>query len=98
MMLITPVPLARFLKWGGLGIWAVLAAVTMGVALVVEKKKAVLNIQTYREITAFLEGKTLDEIEAVREEAKRPYQKILLMIAFAVIALVVSILMGFLLK
>ena len=98
MTLITPVPLARFLKWAGLGIWAILAAVTMGVALTVEKKKSVLNIQTYREITAFLEGKTLDEIETVREEAKRPYQKILLMLAFAVIGLVISILMGFLLK
>ena len=98
MTLITPVPLARFLKWAGLGIWAILAAVTMGVALTVEKKKSVLNIQTYREITAFLEGKTLDEIETVREEAKRPYQKILLMLAFAVIGLVISVLMGFLLK
>lgn len=98
LMLITPVPLARFLKWAGLGLWVLLAAVTMWVAIVVEKKKNTLNIQTYREITAFLEGKTLDEIETVREEAKRPYQKILLMIAFAVIALVVSILMSFLLK
>lgn len=98
LMLITPVPLARFLKWAGLGLWAVLAAVTMWVAIVVEKKKNTLNIQTYREITAFMEGKTLDEIETVREEAKRPYQKILLMLAFAVIGLVISVLIGFLLK
>ena len=56
------------------------------------------NIETYREITAFLEGKTLDDIEAIREEAKRPYQKILLMIASAVIALVVAILMNYFIK
>lgn len=98
LMLITPVPLARFLKWTGLGLWALLAAVTIWVAIVIEKKKNALNIQTYREITAFMEGKPLDEIEAIREEAKRPYQKILLMIAFAVIGLVISVLMGLLLK
>ena len=40
-----------------------------------------------------LEGKTLDEIEAAREEGKRPYQKVLLGIACGVIALVVSIIM-----
>ena len=64
----------------------------------VEKKKKVHNIETYREITAFLEGKTLDDIEAIREEAKRPYQKILLMLASAVIALVVAILMNYFIK
>ncbi len=98
LMIITPVPLSKLLGFAGLGIWAVLAAVTVWVAIVVEKKKKVHNIETYREITAFLEGKTLDDIEAIREEAKRPYQKILLMIASAVIALVVAILMNCFIK
>ena len=91
MVLITPIPLAKFLGFWGLGIWAVLAAVAMAVALKIEKKKKTLNIQTYREIQAFLEGKTLDEIEAAREEGKRPYQKLLLGLACGVIALVVSV-------
>ena len=82
LMLITPIPLAKFLGFWGMGIWAV-----------IEKKKKIHNIQTYREISAFLEGKTLDEIEAAREEGKRPYQKVLLGIACGVIALVVSIIM-----
>lgn len=96
LVLITPIPLAKFLGFWGLGIWAVLAAAAMAVALKIEKKKKVLNIQTYREIEAFLEGKTLDEIEAAREEGKRPYQKLLLGIVCGVIALVVSIIMNFL--
>lgn len=96
LVLITPIPLAKFLGFWGLGIWAVLAAAAMVVALKIEKKKKALNIQTYREIEAFLEGKTLDEIEAAREEGKRPYQKLLLGIACGVIALVVSIIMNFL--
>lgn len=98
LMLISPVPLVKFLGWIGLGIWAVLAAVTMWMAFVLEKMKKRHNIQTYREIEAFLEGKTLDELEEVREEAKRPYQKILLAIAFAIMALVIAILMNFLIK
>ena len=96
LVLITPIPLAKFLGFWGLGIWAVLAAAAMAVALKIEKKKTVLNIQTYREIEAVLEGKTLDDIEAAREEGKRPYQKLLLGIVCGVIALVVSIIMNFL--
>ena len=93
LMLITPIPLAKFLGFWGMGIWAVLAAVATIYAVKIEKKKKIHNIQTYSEISAFLEGKTLDEIEAAREEGKRPYQKVLLGIACGVIALVVSIIM-----
>lgn len=95
LTLLLPIPLAHFLGWAGFIVWGVLAAVTFALALVIEKKKKSLNIQTFREINAFLEGKTLDEIEAAREEGKRPYQKILLAIACAVIAVIVSIIMGF---
>ncbi len=98
LMILTPVPLAKLLGFWGLGIWALLAAVTLGMAFLVEKKKKQLNIQTYREINAFLEGKHLDEIAAAREEGKRPYQKLLLAIGFGVLALLVSILLLFLLK
>ncbi|MBO4636070.1 MAG: helix-turn-helix transcriptional regulator [Clostridiales bacterium] len=98
LMLISPVPLLKFLGLVGIGIWAVLAVVTVLVAIMVEKKKKNLNIQTFREIDAFLNGQTLDQIEAAKEEGKRPYQKILLAIGCAVIALVVAIIMGLLLK
>ena len=98
LMLITPIPLAKLLGFAGLGIWGIMMIVTLWVAIEVEKKKKVHNIQTYREITAFLEGKSLDDVEAIREEAKRPYQKILLTIASAVIALVIAILMDHFIK
>lgn len=98
LTVLVPLPLARFLGYAGLAIWGVLAAVTLAMALFIEKKKKSLNIQTFREIQAFLDGKTLDEIEAAREEGKRPYQKILLAIACAVIALIVCVIMGLLFK
>ena len=93
VMLITPIPLVKFLGGWGIGIWIVIAVITIAVAIVIEKKKKNLNIQTYREIEAFLEGKTLDEIEAAKEEGKRVYQKILLSIAAGIIALAVTVLM-----
>ena len=98
LMIITPVLLAKLLRFWGVGIWLFLAGITMAMAFIVEKKKKELNIQTYREIIAFMEGKRLDEMEAVREEAKRPYQKTLLAIAYATIALVINLLMFFLIK
>ena len=46
----------------GLVIWSLLAVVSMYVAFLVEKKKKEFDIQTYKEIVAFTEGKNLDEI------------------------------------
>ena len=97
-MILTPVPLARFLRFWGLGIWAVLAAAGIAVAFLVEKKKKEFNIQTFREIASFLEGKRLDEIEAAKEEGKRPYQKTILVFAVGAIALVVEVILFFVLK
>ena len=68
------------------------------IAFIVEKKKKELNIQTFREILAFMEGQRLDEIETIKEEAKRPYQKILIVMAYTAIALVVNIILIFVLK
>lgn len=98
LMILTPIPLARFLRFWGLGIWAILAVASLAVAFLVEKKKKELNIQTYREIANFLEGKRLDEIEAAKEEGKRPYQKTVIVFAVGAIALVVEVIMFFVLK
>ena len=98
LMVITPVLLAKLLRFWGVGIWLCLAGITMAMAFIVEKKKKELNVQTYREIVAFMEGKRLDEMEAMKEEAKRPYQKTLIAIAYAAIALVINLLMFFLIK
>ena len=44
----------------------------------IEKVKKDNDVQTYKEIVAFSEGKLLDDIHKQREIGKRPYQKILL--------------------
>ena len=91
--LITPVPLALWFGVYGFAAWAVLAAVAIGYSFRVEKLKKEHNIQTYKEIVAFSEGKRLDEMEAQQELGKRPYQKVLAAIVGAVLALIVCAIM-----
>lgn len=51
-----------------------------------EKQKKKYDVQTYREIQAFMDGKRLDEIEKAREAGKRPYQTVLYIIGSSAIA------------
>ena len=76
--------------------WGIIWAISMCFALKIEKLKKDNDIQTYKEIVAFSEGKRLDDIQKQREIGKRPYQKILLVIGSALIAFIVCILIGFL--
>lgn len=96
-MMITPIPLIHYLKYAGIAIWALLAVVTLYFSFIVEKKKKQFDIQTYREIIAFMEGEKLDEIAKAREEGKTPYQKILLSVGAAVVTLVLAIIFTMLL-
>lgn len=67
-------------------------------AVKIEKYKKRMDIQTYKEINAFMEGKRLDEIEKQREIAKRPYQKILIAIGCAVAAFLLTYFMAVIFK
>ncbi len=89
--IITMVPLVHFLSWVGVGIWVALFGITWYAAILVERKKKKLNIQTYKEIVAFTEGKELTEIEKAREEGKRVYQKILYAVGAAAITFIIAI-------
>ena len=83
-------PLAYFLGWWGIALAAALFAFTVWLAFRVEKEKKKYDIQSYKEIVAFLEGRRLDEISKAQEVAKRPYQKVLLTLGSAALAAVVS--------
>lgn len=86
VMIVSPLPLMKYLKVVGGLIWAVIVVVSIAYAFKVEKFKKQHNIQTYREITAFMNGQTLDEIDAHREEGKRIYQKILAVVISGLVA------------
>ncbi|GAE89777.1 helix-turn-helix domain-containing protein [Acetivibrio straminisolvens] len=70
LIVISPIPLIYFLGFVGIGILIALLIATIYTAVLVERKKKEFDIQTYREIIAFIEGKKLDEIAKSREEAK----------------------------
>lgn len=76
--------------------WGIIWVISMYFAFKIEKVKKDNDVQTYKEIVAFSEGKLLDDIQKQREIGKRPYQRILLVIGSAVAAFVVCILIGFL--
>lgn len=82
----------------GISIWLVIVALAISYAIRVEKQKKEYDVQTYKEIVAFSEGKRLDEIEKIREEGKRPYQKFLYAIGAGVIGFIVTIVMFMLFK
>lgn len=90
-VLITPVPLVHFLSYAGLAIWIVILGAGSYAAMLVEREKKRLDIQTYQEIVSFTEGKSLNEIEKAREEGKRPYQKVLLAVASGAAGVAVTI-------
>lgn len=93
-MLLTPVPLMYVLDWAGFALWALLAVVSLYTAHRVKKLKQAFDVQTYREISAFLEGKGLDEIAKAQEAGKRPYQKAFLALGAGLLALAISSLMA----
>ena len=96
--IVTPIPLIHFLGWAGAFLWLVITVITFVYAFRVDKQKKAHDIQTYKEIVAFSEGKRLDELERQQEIGKRPYQKFLLGIATGIITILVCLLMVRLLK
>lgn len=98
LCVVSAVPLAVFLGIYGLIIFLLLFAVTLFFAVKVEKCKKENDVQTYKEIIAFMNGERLDEITKHREYGKRPYQKFLLAIGAGLITLAILALMGMLFK
>lgn len=86
---ISLMPLLKFIGLYGFIPYFILMACAMFFAIKVEKIKKDNDIQTYKEILAFTEGKRLDEIAKIEERAKRPYQKIIDGFLWAAIALLI---------
>lgn len=99
MLIVTAVSAVPLFMW--LGVWAfipwgIIWAISMYFALKIEKVKKDNDVQSYKEIVAFSEGKLLDNIQKQCEIGKRPYQKNLLVIGSMLITLAVCVLIGFL--
>lgn len=95
--IILPVPLLKWFDLYGLIPELLIWGAAMYFALRLERIKKANNVQSYKEILAFSEGRKLDEIEQKVEAGKRPYQKILLALLTAGITLLVGMVLSWLL-
>ena len=93
---VSAVPLFAWLGVWAFIPWGIIWAISMYFAFKVEKVKKDNDVQTYKEIVAFSEGKRLDDIQKQREIGKRSYQKILLVIGSAAVTFAVCVLISFL--
>ncbi len=91
--LIIPYPLVHFFGWWGILIFVLYWFFALVISFRVEELKKKNDIQTYKEIVAFTEGKELGKDEKIAEKAKRPYQRIMLACGSGALALGVFILL-----
>ena len=95
ILMVSAAPLFIWLERYAFIPFGVLFAIIMFWALKVEKIKKENDIQTYKEIIAFTEGKKLDELHKAVEAGKRPYQNVLKVIISAIVTAAVCFLIGF---
>lgn len=92
--------LFHYMNWHALYIWLPILGLAITQAIRIEREKSELEVQTFREVAAFMKGNRLDEIEKIRESGKRPYQSLMFFIAsgffgFGIVYLIMMLLEGF---
>ena len=86
---ISAYPLFKLTRYIGIIIWIIIWVITLVTALQIERFKKNNNIQTYKEILAFVDGKALTHDELEQEKGKRIYQKILAAFLAGVVAIII---------
>lgn len=89
IMLVSGPLLFRCFDTWGMIIWGMIVVVALCYSWKMEKLQKKHNIHTYKEVVAFMEGKSLTSTERQIEKAKRPYQTLVQMLCGALVALVV---------
>ena len=90
-IILLPIPLKMFVGNSGMVIWVLIAIGAIYYGVKVEKMKKNFDIQTYKEIINFVEGKDISDSERNQEIGKRHYQKFLLAMGAALITFVVGV-------
>ena len=98
VLIISAYPLFKFLDFIGFIIWISLYIISFGTASIIERFKKENNIQTYKEIIAFIDGKKLTYEETQQEIGKRMYQKIILAFVTGIITFIICLIMMFIMK
>lgn len=97
LFVVSIVPLTIFLGYYGLLISAVLYVIVMYLAIKIEKMKKDNNLQTFKDIVAFTDGKKLDEIENLKNMGSY-IVKILPALAIGIAAFFIGMFLVWLLK
>lgn len=92
--IVLPIPLVSFLGKPGLWIYVLIGILALYYGMRVEKYKKNFDIQTYKEIVAFSEGKGLSMAEKNQEIGKRKYQHFMLAIGSGVVTLIIAVIMA----
>lgn len=74
----------------GAFIWLILFLVTLHTSSTVEKFKKENDLQTYKEIIAYVEGKILSHDELEQEKGKKPYQTLVFAVMAGVIVGIIA--------
>ena len=98
ILMFSAYPLFSIDGYIGTIIWALFFVVTFVTAIIIEKFKKNNDIQTFKEIIAFMENKSLSYEEVQQEIGKRNYQKILLAILTGLITFIIFIIEIFIMK
>lgn len=98
ILMFSAYPLFKIDGYIGAIIWALFFVITVVTATIIEKFKKNNDIQTYKEIIAFMENKSLSYEEVQQEIGKRNYQKILLAILTGLITFIIFIIEIFIMK
>lgn len=98
ILMFSAYPLFSIDGYIGVIIWILLFVITLVTATIIEKFKKNNDIQTYKEIIAFMENKSLSYEEVQQEIGKRNYQKILLTILTGLITFIIFIIEIFIMK
>lgn len=98
ILMFSAYPLFSIDGYIGAIIWSLFSVITFVTVTIVEKFKKNNNIQTYKEIIAFMENKSLSYEEVQQEIGKRNYQKILLAILTGLITFIIFIIEIFIMK
>lgn len=89
------VPVVKYLKIFGLIIWVLVYTIGFVFALKSRRIQKEYDVNTYKEIVAFSEGKLLDELEKQYKKKKTPYQTILKLLFGATLGVVTTAIMLF---
>lgn len=94
VMVLSSYPLFKFLKIIGIIIWILIFIITITTAFKLEKLKKKYDIQTYKEIVAFYDNKSLSHDEKIEEKGKKNYQKVLIVCISTIVTFIILILLN----